>query len=144
MKSDEGEGPALAAEVVRVTCEAAMKHQVVVESFDLACICEVKRLDSTIRTAALFEPKLSRPISTIRRLKMIDAAIDVRADEIALHYTLAGRPVIEKARQRGLEVVVWTVDDPRWISTARSLGVKALISNDPAPMVRHRAGLVNS
>ena len=71
---------------------------------------------------------------------MIDLARRHAADEIALHHTLASAGVIEKAKQQGLEVVVWTVDDPEWISRARSLGVKALIANDPAPLVRYRDG----
>jgi glycerophosphoryl diester phosphodiesterase len=138
MKSDRDEGPALAAEVVRRARESRMKDRIVVESFDLSAIREVKRIDSDLRTAALFEPKLSRPISTVRRLTTVDAAIEAGADEIALHHTLAGRQVIEKALHQGLEIVVWTVDEPRWISLARSLGVKALIANNPAMMVRHR------
>lgn len=141
MKCDADEGPALAAEVVRLSRESQMTDRVVVASFDLSAILKVKKIDSEIRTAALFEPRLSRPISTVRRLKMVDAALDVGADEIALHHTLAGPRVIEKASRQGLEIVVWTVDEPAWISRARSLGVKALIANDPATMVRHRDGI---
>lgn len=138
MKSDTGRGSELAASVVRRIHETSFASRVVVESFDLPAIAEIKRIDSGIRTAALFEPKLSRPISSIRRLKMLDLARQVGADEIALHYTLAGPQVVEKAREYGLETVVWTVDEPRWIARARSLGIKALISNDPAMMVQHR------
>jgi glycerophosphoryl diester phosphodiesterase len=138
MKCDGNEGAALAAEVVRLTRESRMPDRVVVESFDLAALAEVKRIDSGIRTAALFEPKLSRPLSTIRRLKMIEIALGVGADELALHHTLAAQRVIEKAREAGLRIVVWTVDDPEWITHARLLGIKALIANDPARMLRHR------
>lgn len=138
MKCDGQEGAALAAEVSKLSGASRMSDRIVVESFDLSAIAEVKRLDAGIRTAALFEPRLSRPISTVRRLKMVDTATTAGADEIALHHTLAGPRVVEKARQEGLEVVVWTVDDPRWIARARTLAVKALIANDPASMVRHR------
>jgi glycerophosphoryl diester phosphodiesterase len=138
MKCDAHEGPALAEAVVRFCRNSQMTDRIVVESFDLAAIREVKKIDLEIRTAALFEPKLSRPISTVRRLKMVDTALDAGADEIALHYTVAGRRVIEKAQREGLEVVVWTVDEAAWIARARSLGVKALIANDPGKMVRFR------
>ena len=139
MKCDQDEGPLLAAEVVRLTRDARMAQRVVVESFDHAAIIAVKKIDSGIRTAALFEPKLSRPISTVRRFKMVDTALGVGADEIALHNTLAAGRVVETARQAGLEVVVWTVDDPVWIARARALDIKALIANDPASMLRHRS-----
>lgn len=138
MKSDADEGAELAAAVVKCIHESSFANRVVVESFDLPAIAEIKRIDARIRTAALFEPKLSRPISTIRRLKMVDLARRTGADEIALHYTLAAPSVVNKAREYGLETVVWTVDDPQWIGLARSLGIKALISNDPATMVQHR------
>lgn len=138
MKCDKHEGRALAQEVVRLTNLAGLQKRVVVESFDLTAITKVKELDPSIRIAALFEPRLSRPFSTVRRLKMIDAALDVGADEIALHHTLASARVVEKARHKGLEVVVWTVADPSWIGIARSLDIKALIANDPASLIRHR------
>lgn len=138
MKCDAGAGALLAAAVVKLTRESRMERRVVVESFDHAAIIEVKRLDPGIRTAALFEPKLSRPLSTMRRLKMVDIALAVGADEIALHYTLAGARIIDKARAAGLETVLWTVDDPEWIKRARSLGIKALIANDPGSLLRER------
>ena len=139
MKCETHEGPALAAQVVRLIREHQLSERVVVESFDLPSIQAVKRVDSEIRTAALFEPKLSHPISTLRRLKMVERALEVQADEIALHSTLASGSVVESSQKRGLEVVVWTVDDPLWTSRAKSLGVKALISNDPGRMVLARS-----
>ena len=60
------------------------------------------------------------------------------ANEICLHHTLAGRRLTELARKSQLEVVVWTVDNPEWIGRAQSRGVKALICNDPATMLRYR------
>ena len=138
MKCKPDDGEALAAEVVRLTRNSEMVDRVVVESFDHSAIAAIKTIDSGIRTAALFEPKFTRPISTVRRLKMVDAALAVAADEVALHHRLAAERVVERARQAGLEVVVWTVEDPSWIKRARALGIKALISNDPGFMLRHR------
>jgi len=135
MKCDAGEAAALASAVVDGIKEFRMTNRVIVASFDLNAIAEVKSIEAGIRTAALFEPKLSRPISTVRSVKMIDTGLDVGADEIALHHTLASRRLTEKARREGLDIVVWTVDDPKWITRARSLDIKALITNDPARMV---------
>jgi glycerophosphoryl diester phosphodiesterase len=118
-----------------------MVERVVVESFDLAAVAAVKTVDSNIRTAALFEPKVSQPISTLRRRRMIDLACETGAEEIALHHTLANPRTIETAKLRGLEVVVWTVDDAKWIGKARKLGIKALIANNPAQMINHRTSL---
>jgi glycerophosphoryl diester phosphodiesterase len=128
----------LAAAVVQAVHQFQMSERVVVESFDLAAIAEIKRIDSGIRTAALFEPRVSRPISTLRRLKMVDLALSHRADEIALHHTLVSPRMVEKAKREGLAVVVWTVDELNWIARARTLGIKALIANDPGMMVPQR------
>jgi glycerophosphoryl diester phosphodiesterase len=136
MKSDSPDvGLALAAEVVKLVREFRSAERVVVESFDHAAIAAVKLIDLGIRTAALFEPALRHPLSTMRRLKMVDAALAVGADEIALHHSLAAARVVEKAAQAGLAVVVWTVDEAIWLTRARSLGIKALIANDPAFML---------
>jgi glycerophosphoryl diester phosphodiesterase len=138
MKCAPQEGRALAAEVVRLSRESGLADRIVVESFDHAAIARVKEIDRTIRTAALFEPKLSQPASLVRGLSLVEKAIEVGADEIALHHNLARTRTVEKARNEGLEVVVWTVDDPGWIARARNLGLKALIANDPAAMLAQR------
>ena len=138
MKCEPNEGAKLAAEVVRVTREFKMTERVVVESFDLTAIDAIKKADASIRTAALFEPRLAHPIAAIRGLKMVELARECGADEVALHHSIALASTIRKAEAAGLATVVWTVEDPRWISKARSLGIKALIANDPARLVRHR------
>jgi glycerophosphoryl diester phosphodiesterase len=109
-----------------------------VESFNLSSIEKIKKIDERIRTAALFEPKLTRPISTLKRLKMIDLALACGADEIALHHTLISSRVVEKAQSAGLATVVWTVDKPAWLDRAELLGINALITNNPANFVRYR------
>lgn len=138
MKCEPGEAEALASEVARLCASSGMLERIVVESFDLNAIAAIKRFSKDIRTAGLFEPKLSRPVSSLRKSKMLESAINAKADEIALHHSLAVAGVVEKATQAGLEVVVWTVDNPAWIARARSLGIKALIANDPASLLRHR------
>ena len=138
MKCEPSEGSALAAEVVRLTREYNMNERVVVESFDLKAVAAVKKADASIRTAALFEPRLAHPLASLRGLKIIELARDCGAEEIALHHSIAKAGTIRKAGAAGLATVVWTVEDPRWISKARSLGIKALIANDPARLVRHR------
>ena len=137
MKGQPGD-QRLATEVTVAINKNAIASRVVVSSFDLSLLQAVKTLDSGIRTAALFEPKVSHPATWIRRLKLIDLARACGADEICLHHTLASPRVTEQAKSLHLEVVVWTVDNPEWIERARSRGVKALITNDPASMLLHR------
>lgn len=140
MKCAEREAPALSEAVVRQIDEHQMRERVVVESFALSAIAEIKRIDAGVKTAALFEPRLSKPISTIRTQTILKLARQHEADEIALHHTLARTRAVQAAREEGFEVVVWTVDDVTWIERARAHGIKALISNNPRVMVEARNG----
>ncbi len=143
MKSDAADAKALAETVVNEIHNAQIAGRVV-SSFDLAAIALVKKIDPAISTAALFEPRLSRPLSTIRRLRMLDLAVEHRADEIALHHSLVSARVVEKAGHLGLPVVVWTVDAVNWIQRAQRLGLKALITNNPAAMIQQRDSVSDS
>ena len=136
MKGEADKGEELAAEVARLVCASSLLDRVVVESFALDSIAEIKRIDARIRTAALFEPSLLRPRPSYAR--MIEQATLSGADEMALHRSLANRNAVEEARRRGLEVVVWTVDSPTWVERAIAYGVSAIITNDPARMRARR------
>lgn len=137
MKADAGKGSELVAEVVRMIQESPVRDRVIVECFDLSLIAEVKTHDATIRTAALFEPKLSKPTSFVRR-DYPQLAAEVGADEIALHHSLAGRRNIEEAMRLNQKVVVWTVDNPAWVSKATDWGIAALITNNPRVLLTAR------
>jgi glycerophosphoryl diester phosphodiesterase len=131
---------ALAAAVAELIRAHAVSQRVIVESFDLAAITEIKRLDAGLRTAALFDRRLSRPAPSAR--KMIEQAISCGAQEIALHHTLATRRTVLEAARRGLETVVWTADNPLWVERAIARGVRAIITNDPERLYARRAELL--
>ncbi len=132
IKADKKDARRLAEEVVRAVRAYNFVTNVVVESFALDLIAEVKRLASEIKTAALFERKLSSPAPSARAL--IEEAVACGADEISLHHTLVGKRIVAAAHERSLGVVIWTVDTPGWIKRAATLGIHALITNDPALM----------
>ena len=105
--------------------------RVFVECFDLKALEVIKNIDSVIKTAALFQPRLANQ-------RIIEQAKAIGASALALHYRLASESLVRKAIEEELRVAVWTVDDPAWISRARSIGIEALITNDPAAMLAHR------
>ena len=113
--------------------EHSLKQRVIVECFDLAALPIVKGIDPEIKTAALFEPSFS-----ISDQRIVVKAIEVGASVLAPHHRLARESLVEKAKFAGLQVAVWTVDDTAWIAHARSIGVSALITNNPAAMLAHR------
>ena len=114
----------------------SFKQRVIIECFDLKALEVVKNIDSEIETAALFQRTVSSPSLSDQRI--IDQAKAVGASALALHYKLAREPLVSKAIEANLRVAVWTVDDPAWIARAKSMGIEALITNDPAAMLAHR------
>jgi glycerophosphoryl diester phosphodiesterase len=109
--------------------------RVVVVSFDLEALAAMKALDGSIRAGALFAPTRN---GTLRSETIVKSAVNGGADEILLHRLLARTKMIEKARQHNLPVVLWTVDDPKWIQRADTLGIQALITNDPGKLLDAR------
>jgi len=138
MKCDDGGWDRLAKEVVTLIKRFRIANRTIVESFNLGAIKEIKRIDSNVRTAALFEPTVKRPKTLLRKLSAIELAQDCGADEIALHHSLVTSRVALKAAALKLPLVVWTVDDARWIQRALLWNIKALITNDPGRLIKVR------
>lgn len=136
MKTDKAEAThvALARAVVQLVNDRDLRNRVVVVSFNLKAVAEIKRVDSTIATGALFEPRRS-PVKTIRKHPMITAAVECGADEILLHRLIATRRLVDLAEESDLRSVVWTVDDPKWTRRGAAFGIHALITNNPAEMM---------
>ena len=138
MKCDSAsEQRALAEACVKAIDERALKERVIVECFQLPALKILKEIDLEIKTVALFEPSFTNP-SVLSDQRIINQALGVGAAALALHHRLARESLVQKAKDAGLHVAVWTVDDPAWIERARATSIDALISNDPAKMLRVR------
>jgi glycerophosphoryl diester phosphodiesterase len=135
MKTDKAEDSyvELAGSVVHLVNDYGLRSRVVVVSFNLKAVAQIKSVDSEISTGALFEPRRSA-VKVIRKHPMIGAALDCGADEILFHRLIATRRMVDFATESNLRPVVWTVDDPRWLRRAVNFGIHALITNNPAEM----------
>lgn len=134
IKGDKSDDSSLALEVSKLIRDHSLQARVVVLSFNIASIRALKDIDPNIRTGALFQPGLFRTGASVRRTRMVRAALEAQADEIALHRLLVSPRVVRQARDEGLNVVVWTVDQPAWFETARQLGIHTIITNNPRAM----------
>ena len=129
------DGADSSSDLVRAVADAIVQfgfqERVVVVSFELPAVAAIKSLNSSIRTGALFAPQ-RRPNVSWRADSILNAATECGADELLPHRLLARPKLLEKARDRHLPVVVWTVDDQAWVARAKTLGIHALITNNPA------------
>lgn len=139
LKSDGVVSKDLAAGVSTLISGYQLLDRVIVESFTLGNLELVKQIDSRIRTAAPFEPR-REPLSLLSGRRLIRRALKAGAEEIALHRSSVNQRVVSAAKESGLAVVVWTVDSPSYIARAQRLGIKSVITNRPAEMLRRRDG----
>jgi len=144
MKCSQADGPSLARQVAKRIQDYSFHDRVVVLSFDLPAVQAIKDIDPKIRTGALFQPRVLPPGSLILKGTMVPTALRYGADEIAPHRLLARPSILRQASAAGLKTVVWTVDNPAWLRTARQLGVHAVITNKPHLMLHARATLMKS
>ncbi len=136
LKALEGDHIALADAVCKVIRGSAKLPKIIVSSFKLGIIPEIRARLPAVRTSALFAPEIM--IYLRRREYIVAIAREFGAHQLSLHYTLVGRRIAELAANAGIPVTVWTVDEPRWISKCQKLGIDSLITNEPARLITAR------
>ncbi|MBK6749362.1 MAG: hypothetical protein KA956_11570 [Pyrinomonadaceae bacterium] len=130
LKCGDSDYEPLAKSVCDVIRDSHLLPQVIVKSFKLAAIPVVRFRLPEVQTAALFEPTI---MDFLRRRKHILAiAREFGAHQISLHYSLVTRKLVALATQAQMPVTIWTADDPKWLKRCHKLGIRALITNDPA------------
>jgi glycerophosphoryl diester phosphodiesterase len=136
MKTNQAENTYvdLSRAVVQLIRDHHLRSRVVVVSFNLKAVAQIKAIDPAIKTGALFEPR-HNTVKIIRKHPMITAALECGAGEILLHRSIASRRNVDLSLENNLRPVVWTVDDPKWVRRAVSSGIHAVITNNPATML---------
>ena len=127
----------LVAAVADIIRSLPFLPQVVVQSFCLAAIPEMRCSLPEVKTAALFQPSIITILR--RRTNMLAIAREFGADQLSLHKALIAPKITSIAAETRMPITVWTVDDPKWIERCRKLGISALITNDPAKLLAARS-----
>ncbi len=108
--------------VVELLADRDGRDEVLISSFHLPSIDRVKTLDRELRTGLL---------TFIDPLPADSLAVAVEREHDAIHpydFTVDGALVTD-AHRVGLEVNVWTVDDPARITALAALGVDGVVTN---------------
>ena len=136
LKFPKTEVAPLVKTICRMIRESVFTPQVRLKSFNLEALAHAKRIFPEIRTVALFQPKL--PSLLRGKSYLIEQAAAAGADELSLHFSLATQKMMTLARAKNFPVTVWTIDRPAWVARARNLGIEAVITNDPARLLREK------
>ena len=142
LKGGDSAISALAEVVCELISQTDLLPNIVIKSFNLEAVKLAKRILPEVKTAALFEPKI---LTILRKKKLIlDEAAKCRADEISLHYSLATKSFVRRARENNLSTVIWTADSIAWVKRASDYGISAIITNDPAKLLAERERVLSA
>ena len=137
LKCRESEIEKLVKSVCELIAESPLLPQIIVKSFQLEAIPQIRRECPKVKTAALFAPKIMTLLRKEKRL--VNIAHELGAEMISVHFSLATRKLMKKTEKRNLPVTIWTADNPRWLKRATNLGIFAIITNNPARLLKKRA-----
>lgn len=138
LKCDEINFIPLVTAVCDIIRDSPMLPRMIIKSFRLAAIPEVRCQLPSVQTAALFEPSI---MNILRQRKyLIAMAREFGAHQISLHHSLATTKLTGLASQADVPVTIWTTDNPKWIERCRKRSIKALITNDPQKLLAARDG----
>lgn len=122
-------------EFARLVLDAIRRHRlekrVILQSFDFRTLQAMKKLDSSIRLAALYEgaPK-----------DFVSIALEAGAQIVSPNYRLVTPEQVAAAHKAGLQVIPWTANTPEDWTRLTAAGVDAIISDDPAELIRFLKG----
>lgn len=123
----------LVTSLVSLMQELELTDRITVSSFSSGAIDVVKAIDASVMTALLCRPAAEVPVQLATVLDGGHFALHLH------HSSLAGKPAPELVRwihDAGVDVNVWTVNDPdRWRSLIAA-GVDGIITDDPAGLRR--------
>jgi len=116
--------PGLEERVLEEIHRAGVASLATVVSFDLPTLRRLRRMD----------PRVSLGIDFTRPLLAVTRARRIKAGAVLPHWAFASRRFLKRAHQAGLSVVVWDLDEPRWMRRKLADGVDGIVSRCPAKL----------
>lgn len=116
--------PGIEGRVLEEIHRAGVASLTTVISFDLPTLRRLRQMDPQVRLGMDF----TRPLLAVTRARSINAGL------VLPHWAFASRRFLKRARQAGLEVIVWDLDDPHWMRRKIDDGVDGIITRYPAKL----------
>ncbi len=98
----------------------------------------------TLRRVRQMDPRISLGIDFTRPLLAIRRAKFVAAGTLLPHWAFASRRFLLRAHRAGMRVLVWDLDQPRWMRRKISDGVDGIVTRYPGKLAEIRARLEGS
>jgi glycerophosphoryl diester phosphodiesterase len=102
--------------------EAGEIARTVIISFDPAILSGIRKLEPTLMTGLLAEGQIEEPLQK---------ALEIGARQLAVRGDLVTPRLLREARQRDVQVVCWTVNQPAHMRLLVEAGVDGIMSDYP-------------
>jgi glycerophosphoryl diester phosphodiesterase len=106
-----------------------LEKRAIVQSFDFRTLTAMRELAPEIRLGALME-------NDSRDFPAASAAA-ANAEIVAPHFPLVTTQKVAEAHRAGLQVIVWTVNEPLDWNALIDAGVDGIITDDPAALIAY-------
>lgn len=115
-----------------------LKDQVVISSFDHRCLKKIREMKPDLATGSLVKLGV---LYVARLLRPEKIAQSVGATGLHLNKSYVTPDLVRRARQHGLRVLVWTVNEPAQMSYFIKMGVDGIVTNFPDRLKNELKGL---
>jgi len=102
-------------------------------SFDQKVLRGIRKLDPEIALGTSSD----RPVPALRRARSLGAQF------VVPHWALATPRFVRRAHEAGLQVIVWTVNQPRAMRCMLANAVDGIITDHPPRLVELRGGVAS-
>jgi glycerophosphoryl diester phosphodiesterase len=136
MKCSKDTYEPLVEAISAVVENSGMLDRIIIKSFKLEALAKLRKRLPEAHIAVLFSPKFTNLIKPRNRL--VTKALELQANEISLHYSLATPNAVREAAAYGFPITIWTADHPAWVKRAENLGIHAIVTNNPARLLARR------
>ncbi|HYL99579.1 MAG TPA: glycerophosphodiester phosphodiesterase family protein [Blastocatellia bacterium] len=126
LKAHRNKGSELLLRTVEEVRRWKLEDRTTLISFDHDLISLIQEMDPGIRAGIL----IPGPLTKVRRWpSILRAARSAGASEVALHYSIATKRIVEKLHGEGLKVAAWTANNPIVMRRLLTAGVDSIITN---------------
>jgi len=133
-------GPEIVPQLAReIAASKLPRDRVAIIAFDDAVIAAAKRAMPDVKAYWIYAFKRSQGRWSATTDELVARLRACKADGLDVGFTAESAEVVDAGLARalaaaGLELMVWTVDDPDLARRARALGVRAITTNKPAAL----------
>jgi glycerophosphoryl diester phosphodiesterase len=88
-------------------------------------------IENSLKKTRELDKKIKTGLITISPFKAVDEALNLKCNAVCFFHKLAPNFMIKKAKEKGLEVYIWTVDTKEEFKKFSKLNINGVISNNP-------------